>query len=372
MRCPRCGNENSDANRFCGMCGATLLSAPPLQPRKTQPISAAPAPEVPAPRPQIVEPTRAAAPEAHESRASSAPSFLGLNDPAPAKRANLSVELPASGTSRNLDYLLEDEEPKSGGGWIKYVVILLALALAAGLGYWRWKDQAFGWLNSGTKPAASTTNSNTNDAGSSASADSTPANTATNKSAAPAADSPPTSGSTNPNSDAPANPSASSTSPPGASNTGAGNTTAGNTSTAPAADSAASAATDAAKPADQPKPADDQPAPKPSASARPAKPFDSVAESDKYLYGHGVRQDCDRGLRMLKPAANAGNPKATMEMGGLYSSGTCVPRDLPTAYRWYALTLHKEPDNQAAQAALQKLWAEMTQPERQLAIKLTQ
>ena len=23
MRCPRCGNENSEMNRFCGMCGAT-------------------------------------------------------------------------------------------------------------------------------------------------------------------------------------------------------------------------------------------------------------------------------------------------------------------------------------------------------------
>ena len=28
MRCPRCGNENPGTNRFCGMCGATLLPAP--------------------------------------------------------------------------------------------------------------------------------------------------------------------------------------------------------------------------------------------------------------------------------------------------------------------------------------------------------
>ena len=26
MRCARCGNENLDGNRFCGMCGATLLT----------------------------------------------------------------------------------------------------------------------------------------------------------------------------------------------------------------------------------------------------------------------------------------------------------------------------------------------------------
>ena len=25
MRCGRCGNENDEGNRFCGMCGATLV-----------------------------------------------------------------------------------------------------------------------------------------------------------------------------------------------------------------------------------------------------------------------------------------------------------------------------------------------------------
>ena len=25
MRCGRCGNENSEGNRFCGMCGANLV-----------------------------------------------------------------------------------------------------------------------------------------------------------------------------------------------------------------------------------------------------------------------------------------------------------------------------------------------------------
>jgi hypothetical protein len=45
---------------------------------------------------------------------------------------------------------------------------------------------------------------------------------------------------------------------------------------------------------------------------------------------------------------------------------------LPTAYRWFALALHKEPDNQSLQDDLQKLWSQMTQPERQLAIRLSQ
>jgi hypothetical protein len=36
------------------------------------------------------------------------------------------------------------------------------------------------------------------------------------------------------------------------------------------------------------------------------------------------------------------------------------------------MALRKDPESQSAQADLQKLWGEMTQPERQLAIKLSQ
>ena len=70
------------------------------------------------------------------------------------------------------------------------------------------------------------------------------------------------------------------------------------------------------------------------------------------------------------PACHAS--KAARTAARLASAGTCAPRDLPTAYRWFALALHKEPDNQALQDDLQKLWSQMTQPERQLAIRLSQ
>jgi len=124
----------------------------------------------------------------------------------------------------------------------------------------------------------------------------------------------------------------------------------------------------AAKPA-KPKSEPADAAPKPAAAVRSPG---TVAEAQKYLYGKGVRQDCDRGLRLLKPAADRADPKAMIEMGALYSAGLCTPRDLPTAYRWFAMALRKEPDNQTVQTDLQKLWSEMTQPERQLAIKLSQ
>ena len=103
-----------------------------------------------------------------------------------------------------------------------------------------------------------------------------------------------------------------------------------------------------------------------------AKPIDPVTNAERYIYGRGVRQDCDHGLQQLKQAADESNAKAMISMAALYSTGTCTPRDLPTAYRWFALALHKEPDNQALQDDLQKLWSQMTQPERQLAIKLSQ
>ena len=97
-----------------------------------------------------------------------------------------------------------------------------------------------------------------------------------------------------------------------------------------------------------------------------------MTEAERYIYARGVPQDCDRGLRLLKPSAEQSNVKAIVSLGVLYSTGTCAPRDLPTAYRWFALALHKEPDNQALQEDLQNLWGKMTPPERQLAIKLSQ
>ena len=77
-------------------------------------------------------------------------------------------------------------------------------------------------------------------------------------------------------------------------------------------------------------------------------------------------------MHLLKPAANQANPKAMIEMGALYSAGLCTPHDLPTAYSWFSKVLRRDPENKSALDDLTKLWGEMTQPERQLAIKLSQ
>lgn len=391
MRCPRCGNENSDENRFCGMCGGTLLPA-------SQPVTSGTAHGAPLRNPGgSAQPVRDSSPT--DSPHISGPSFLGLNDPAPApsprKRGSLNIDPHASSSSSNLNYLLDDEEEHKSGGAGKFVVILIIMAMAAGLGYFRWKHGLAPWsIAQGAKPAAAAENSGTPAPDSA----STPAASSPAPAAAPAAQpaaNPEASNAAPANSGgAAANPSAanSPTPDPGTTNppTSAAPSTPApatpdaspTTETAKSADSdsapavpttkaPAATAVDVPRPTKHPKP----PAatPKPPAAIRSAAPAaDQVAEAQKYLYGRGVAQDCERGMHLLKPAAAQSNPKAYIEMGALYSAGLCTPHDLPTAYRWFALALRKDPDNQAVQADLQKLWGEMTQPERQLAIKLSQ
>ena len=68
-------------------------------------------------------------------------------------------------------------------------------------------------------------------------------------------------------------------------------------------------------------------------AATPFERNDSVAEAERYIYGRGEAQDCDHGVRLLKTNAQQSNAKAMISLGALYSTGTCTPRDLPTAYR---------------------------------------
>ena len=411
MRCPRCGNENPVANRFCGMCGATLLQAPAatavasVGQRQASTRNAADSVAAATPVPTAVRATPpAAAPTGSSDPVISGPSFLGLNQPASnqsgaRRQPSLSIDPRSAPSSRSLDYLLEDEEPR-GGGW-KFILILLALALAVGFGYLRWKHQGLGWVISGTKSALRSTQTS-EPADSSVPAQSS---SGTASASPPAASSTAPAGSPPPPADSTATPSspapASANPAPGAA-TSAAPAPATNSPSSPAApppkpetsatgeepksDLSPPAATESSVAKDsspeasdaspdaapeKPKDVPVKPAAKPAATVRPAT-ADPVAEAQKYLYGRGARQDCERGIRILKPAAAQSNSKAMIEMGALYSAGLCTPRDLPTAYRWFALALRKDPENQAVQMDLRKLWGEMTQPERQLAIRLSQ
>ncbi len=399
MRCPRCGNENSGDNRFCGMCGTKLL-APPLAvatvPTQSATLRTSAAPSSVGPTAQQATPPvpRSAAPLSEDSPGISGPSFLGLNDPAPRQRGSLSTD---RSRSENLDYLLEDDEPrKSGGG--KFVLILFALALAVLFGYLRFKvlkerpGKAAAPVtdSSSATPPAVTTGPDSAPAQPSASSaaqpagDSAASSTPPATSPAPAADAGNTpAASTPPAAPAPTPPAKDASAPSpvakgdaptagDASTSGSDSATAGAAAKESDKESADAADDTQPTPAPKPKKTAAEPVAKPHAGITPT-PMDQVAEAQKYIYGRGgVAQDCERGMRLLKPAAAQANPKAMIEMGALYSAGLCTPHDLPTAYRWFAMALRKEPDNRSVQADLQKLWGEMTPPERQLAIKLSQ
>jgi hypothetical protein len=376
--------------RFCGMCGGTLLSvAPAAKPDRGASPAAQPSATATATRPAVPEHPR---PPADSSPSISGPSFLGLNDAPPArKRSDLSVDTHHSG-ARNLNYLLDDEEEHRGGGGAgKFFLIVLALLLAVGFGYLRWKNQ-LPWQNTGANkptPTAQTPDQPSADSSAPAAPSIAPeAQPAPNPASnSPSANTP--SGTqpggnapaSTPAAAAPAQPTTDSSTPKADSSSPAENATTAKDQpdVAPAGKPAEPAAkaddssddneSAAASPAAEPK---TRPTPAPTKPKAASKPVDSVAEAQRYLYGRGAAQDCDHGLRILKPLANGGNSKAMVEMGALYSAGLCAPHDLPTAYRWFAVALRKDPSNEAIQSDLQKLWGEMTQPERQLAIKLTQ
>lgn len=346
------------------------------------------------------------------------PSFLGLNKPSnrPAANDSYNPHDPLRTSSGSLDYLLEDDEEEPKRGWGKVILAVVALALAMGFGYLHWKQGGFDWLNgdkkSAVQPSSDIAPSSAESAVSAQNSSAIPqaaAPQSTAQQSTPGADATPSANSggapasvansappqpaasQNPSPDASAQtavPGPSANSPPTSSQNvpaqtetsgakksaepPAGETQTGNSQ---ADDSQENASEDqaSAETAPSPKPATRKP---PSAKAiakpTPVKPVDTVAEAERYIYGRGVPQDCDHGLRLLKPAAAESSPAAMISLGALYSTGTCTPRDLPTAYRWFALALHKQPDNQRLQDDLQKLWSQMTQPERQLAIKLSQ
>jgi hypothetical protein len=457
VRCGRCGNENSESNRFCGMCGAILVPKTPaagaVAPTGTRPpeearIAARPAnqavpvaaPPVVAAKPVVNPPIinapssaapvvtpPAAAPRVDSSPASSSPgisspgiygpSFLGLNQPTDVRSGGGLQADSRSGhdahRSGNLDYLLEDEE-EPRRGWGKLVVVVIALALIGGFGYLRWKQGGFNFLkpSPAAKSAAGSSQGMADSAGTAPAPDAATPNPATSNSANTNSATPGDAGQSSATPDAgagssPAGPAAGTAS--GGTENGAQQATPTSGSAAPGTTSSSATPSSApSSPMDNPSPAKAQEntsadkstesdtaedaeatpakpathapaaAAKPSAAMTrerkpsPVTPVDITTEAERYIYGRGVRQDCDRGLRLLKPAAAQSNPKAMIALGTLYSSGTCTPRDLPTAYRWFALALHKQPDNQPLQDDLQKLWSQMTQPERQLAIKLSQ
>jgi len=354
IRCDQCGHENNPLYRFCGMCGSPLAAPaesrpmPSFNPARPLPRNDPPRPARPAPPPQEAWPV-------------SGPSFLGLADE------------PAA-PSRNVDYLLEDDDrPRRTYG--RAFFVLLILAGFGALLYYHWKGEGVSvslaqlWNKVNPQSAAPAP----------------PAAQPTPPPIAPEAS--PTDVAGQPHSatvteQQPAQPAASNASPAQSAAATAPTPAPAPAAEAPKAETpqpessgdnqeqpaeAAPSNPAAMKPAVHPA---RKPAPASAAAAAEPSAGDSLAiEGERYLYGNGVPENCDRAQRSLTRAAQSGSAKAYTLLGAMYATGHCATRDLPTSYRWFARALHQDPSNTRLEKNLEVIWRQMTPEERQLATR---
>jgi len=366
--CPNCREDNAPTFRFCGMCGTSLEirrspGAPALDPLAAFPPKLENAPEPL--RPLVVE--SATRPPNKLVPPISGPSMLGLNQPganqpSPNQPRIDSMEQRAFA---GLDSFFEPEQPKSGG-W-RILLMLALLAALGGAGWWTYTNYL--GATESKKPEAATST-----AGEAA------VEKPSTKPAAPDAAPAPDAGSSQAVAPSPALPEGQ-----------AANAGAAPEATRKAVDAAARPA-DAAKPA---TPAPTTPAiPKsapagkiaakhaPAAISAKASKLPAPAAADTgdeafhkgeaYLYGRGVRENCDEAVKYLKAASSMSNARARSAFGTMYATGHCVPRDLPTSYLWFAMALKVDPNNRILEKDLSAVWNQMTPPERQLATKMKQ
>lgn len=358
MHCPRCNSENPPEYRFCGMCGTPLDKPAEGTVRSAEPVRPVERPRQPEPAPP-------------PSSSLSGPSFLGLSQP-------------ARGTE-DVTYLFEEEQPRRT--YWRFILLLLILGVVGGLAYLQFVRSGKSWTAPWANQKPTTPEQ--------ASQPTPPPTTPAQNSAPPPAANQPANGQA-PAQNAPGTPPqpketdiAPGATPPAG--TPAAAPQAANANPAPAqseqqpkneaqsaADNSKVAKNEAADnndaSADQPDTTEEVAKPKPP-RAKPApvpatNPDDAlVTNAEKYLYGRGVPQNCDRALVSLRAAADRQNARAESLLGTMYGTGHCVPRDLPNAYRWFALASRQQSDNMWIQRNLEMIWREMTPQERQLAMQ---
>ena len=357
VRCDQCGHESDPRYRFCGMCGAKLPPPPPPPP---EPVAAKPREE---PMRQV-----------------SGPSFLGL------------AEEPSS----SVTYLLEDEESERHWG---RALVLLVILVAVGVAGWHWRSNVRAYVvwrlaqhsNNNALPEQA---GNPGGAASTSASETAPQNpsgiTPVQKqdSAQPPTPATPAAPAQQPvTTTSNAVPNGEQANPPAAS------PQTSQTSSAPVPDQAgqsSSAASGSPQPQAGSAPAAQESSgsdlateenTKPSAATKRARSKANEAaingagadqleaEGERYLYGTGVSPNCSRAEKDLQAAAEQGSSKADSVLGTMYATGHCVNRDLPLAYRWFAMALQRDPGNTRLQGDLQVLWNQMTSDERQVAMR---
>jgi len=330
MICSHCGQQNPDNYQFCASCGARLANVSPAGP------AASPRVQQPAPNSLRIQPVD--------------------RPPSPARSA------PAT---RDVSYLLEDDDPKASR--VAPVIVVLSLLALGAFAWWELRPMLqTGGVTPAKPPAESSADlSSTPSAATSAPAQKAPP-VEVAQGTTPSDGAPPTSDAESQtansqateanqprNEEVPPAPSIEETSkqePPGS----------------PSVQGPADNPVAAALPARPSVPVAHKPVPKPIPRA-PAP--DPIKQAEAYLYGRGVPQDCERALSILKGEADKSNARARSALGSMYATGHCVSRDLPTAYRYFALVLRTDPENGVASQNLESLWKQMTPPERQAATK---
>ena len=374
MICPKCGENNSENFRYCGMCGTSLeLRRPAGAPRTAS--SEAPrafqSESSPALQNDVTHEAarsrtaaQATGSAVHDAPPTAGPSFLGLNQPFNDDGRNGSGNRTSTGESfSGLDSFFEPEEP---GVSARGIILLLVLLAALGGGGW-WAYTHYNGAKSGTVPQSAAEPPATQN---------TPDTATDTPAATPKA---PEFASTNPPSSQNSAATQPMTNPPTESATSIPPAVVEPPAAASKSDRNPPAPPKAAKRAEQPQPARNQkiaraenkPAPRPPAAV-PASGDKGDAEfkrGEAYLYGRGVPKNCDQAIKNLKEASAKQNAKARSAFGTMYATGHCVPRNLPTSYSWFAQALRVDPNNQILEKDLTAVWNQMTPPERQMAAK---
>ena len=357
MICPKCGEVNSSNFLFCGMCGTILEPArkaaaplPTTAPHaaESRPVGSVPA-SIPASIPSAPNPRAAASRPApgEPTPPISGPSLLGLD------QGNVDVlrERAFSG----LASYAQPDEPRSAGKEVLLTIVLLAAL--AGAGWWTYKNYIGVTSNRKpvagvTTPGAETSNSPPQTQAPAAKQDET---NSTQKAAAE---------SVSGENQAEKAPTPAEEKPPVTKSELADAKTADTRKAGGETGNPPKAATPTPTPTRHEVSAERMPGGNPADSGEAY-----FRRGEGYLYGRGGAGDCSSAIKYLKMASDKQHAKARSAMGTMYATGHCVPRDLPSSYRWFALALQADPNNTIVEKNLRAVWNQMTPPERQLATK---
>ncbi len=418
MVCPSCGKENPEGFRFCGMCGATIVTGPPetaidrligclengrhalaaeqermraevkaeiaagRKAERRRETSAEIAPETPPVRHRAETPVRSEQSPRRPASPSSRPAFIYDHTPIASDAVSgpsfLGLDAPSDPS-----YLLDDEPRRSHARAYLLLLFLAAVVVLAGLQWRSMKGEGIPNPFASSQPSQPATSPST--AGSDLPHPDEAAQPAPDGAAAAPSNAPGGQEAAQPGQPSPQSTAGTNATDNNA-QTDTTNNANGNTKNAPADKTNPSNDgndstddTDSGSPHSPQiqkeslsKPADMKPADQPLPTDAPGLWKASAAGNDEattrladmYLTGNGVSRSCEQALLLLRPAAERGYPAAQIKLGALYSSGNCVKASNVSAYHWFSAALEQQPRNRELDRVRRMVWARMSDHER--------